>query len=246
MARPKYQQIADHYRERILNGELPQSSLLPSTPEIAELFQCAKGTVTQGLGQLHAEGILYANSRGTFVAKLKPVTVSASRRLDQALKTGSTLFPNECGNVLSAELVVPPLYVAEIFDQDPQNQVVRRTYIIGRNGNGDGRGKSVFAVDWHPAHHAALVPDLLSTAPGSVGTLVPQIEEATGRTITEGRDDMHARDADEREGNHLGVPKGGTILAGAHRWSDHEGVIIYGEWCLPYRHIVNYGYTLNR
>lgn len=71
----------------------------------------------------------------------------------------------------------------------------------------------------------------------------PGIQQATGRRIQAGRDDLHGRDADAREANFLGLRIGSPILAGAHRLWDDEGVIEYGEWCLPYRLVVGYEYS---
>ncbi|MGY0061035.1 hypothetical protein ACWY4P_31585 [Streptomyces sp. LZ34] len=71
----------------------------------------------------------------------------------------------------------------------------------------------------------------------------PRIQQATGRHIQVGRDDLHGRDADAREANFLGLRIGSPILAGAHRLWDDEGVIEYGEWCLPYRLVVGYEYS---
>ncbi|MGW5429939.1 GntR family transcriptional regulator, partial [Streptomyces sp. NPDC004059] len=98
-------------------------------------------------------------------------------------------------------------------------------------------------VTWYPAHFAASVPELLSTSNRSAPGLLAKVQETLGRTIRAGRDDIHSRDADAREANYLGLRIGSPILAGAHRLWDDEGVIEYGEWCLPYRLTVGYEYT---
>jgi GntR family transcriptional regulator len=84
---------------------------------------------------------------------------------------------------------------------------------------------------------------LLSTSRQSSPGILLKIQQATGRRIAFGRDDIHSRDADEREANFLGLRIGAPILAGAHRLWDGEGVIEYGEWCLPYRLAVGYEYS---
>lgn len=98
-------------------------------------------------------------------------------------------------------------------------------------------------MNWYPAQFAAIIPDFLSTAPSKHADLLPCLLEATNRTITNARDDMHGRAADEREANALGLPVTSPILAGAHRWSDNEGMIEYGEWCLPPRITIGYEYS---
>jgi GntR family transcriptional regulator len=129
--------------------------------------------------------------------------------------------------------------VAELFDIDEGGQVVRREWHTGK-----GQQRTGLHVTWYPAHFAASVPELLSTSNRSAPGLLAQIQQTLGRTIKAGRDDMHSRDADAREANYLGVRIGSPILAGAHRLWDDEGVIEYGEWCLPYRLTVGYEYTV--
>ncbi|CAM5679369.1 HTH gntR-type domain-containing protein OS=Streptomyces fumanus OX=67302 GN=GCM10018772_02690 PE=4 SV=1 [Streptomyces fumanus] len=73
----------------------------------------------------------------------------------------SFLAEGETSRVTAAELITPPLYVAEIFDLEAGDQVVRREGLAGR-----GKTRTVFAVTWYPAPFAALVPDLLNTARG--------------------------------------------------------------------------------
>lgn len=72
--------------------------------------------------------------------------------------------------------------------------------------------------------------------------MTSKVLEATGRKITHARDDMHARSPKAHEANHLGIPVGANILAGYHRWSDGNGVIEYGEWCLPQLMTIGYEY----
>ncbi|MFJ4799915.1 UTRA domain-containing protein [Streptomyces murinus] len=138
-----------------------------------------------------------------------------------------------------ATLIVPPLYVQDIFGLDDGDQVVMREWHVGRGSQRRG-----LHVAWYPVQFAALVPDLLSSDRTKVKSLLPKIIEATGRKPTHGRDDMHGRDADAREANYLGLRVGSPILAGAHRYWDDQGVIEYGEWCLPYRHVIGYEYEL--
>jgi GntR family transcriptional regulator len=148
-----------------------------------------------------------------------------------------TFMDGETSIVTAAQLVVPPVYVADVFDLDHGDQVVRREYVAGRSNV-----RVLFAVDWFPAQFAVLVPDLLSTAPGKNDGLTARVLEATDRTITAARDDMHGRAADAREAAALGLAIGAPILAGATRWGDAAGIIQYSEWCLPTRLTIGYEY----
>ncbi|MCP9988868.1 GntR family transcriptional regulator [Streptomyces sudanensis] len=238
MPSPKtFTKIADHFRERILSGELEPGAKLPTNREIAGQWQAAAATVSRALQALQVENFIRTTPRGTYVADDPRWTLSARDRLARVQRVKSFLAEGETSRVTAAELITPPLYVADLFDLEPGDQVVRREWLAGR-----GKTRTVFAVTWYPAPFAALVPDLLNTAPGRNHGLSARVLEATGRTITHARDDMHARPADAREASALGLPVGSPILAGAHRWSDAEGIIEYGEWCLPPRFTIGYEY----
>jgi GntR family transcriptional regulator len=235
MAEHPYERIAEHYRKKIRDRELAEGERLPTVAALAREWGMATGTIRHAMSWLQVEGYIRTSPRGTFVANEPPTGSTPHDRLNRMRRTGSTLATGETKLVTAAALVVPPLYVAEIFDLDPGDQVVRREFTTGI-----GRRRVMFAVNWYLAQMAAVVPDLLSTAPRKCDDAVKLIEGATGRRVKYERDAMHAREASEREANYLGVPIGDSILAGAHEWSDDEGLIEYGEWCLPKRLTIGY------
>ncbi|MCX5203001.1 GntR family transcriptional regulator [Streptomyces sp. NBC_00237] len=232
-----FTKISDHFRQRIMSGELEPGSKLPTNRDICGSWQTSAATVSRALQALQVEGYIRATPRGTFVEDNPVWTLSAADRLARVQRVKSFLADGETSRVTAASLMKPPLYVADILDLEHGDQAVRREYIAGR-----GQTRTVFAVMWYPAPFAALVPDLLNTAPGRNHGLTAKVLEATGRKITHARDDMHARHADAREASALGLEIGAPILAGAHRWSDAEGIIEYGEWCLPPRMTIGYEY----
>jgi GntR family transcriptional regulator len=236
-ARNTFSKIADHYRRQILTGELDSGVRLPTQREMCKSWGVSAATMTKALQQLVVEGYLFTSPRGTFVADDPTVTASGRDRLLQVQRVRSSLMEHESSIVTVAELKVPPLYVQEIFGLDPGDQLVRREFVTGR-----GRQRTMYQGVYYPAEFAARIPDLLSTAPGKNAGLLGRILEATGRTITHARDDMHGRNANQREASALGIPNGAAILAGVHRWSDEEGVIEYGEWCIPTRFTIGYEY----
>ncbi|MFD7901853.1 GntR family transcriptional regulator [Kitasatospora sp. NPDC059747] len=233
-----YTVIADHYRQRILSGELEPGTKLPSNKEICGRWGVAVATVSRALQHLQVEGYVRTSPRGTFVADDPRVTASSQERLARVSRRKSSLMDGETSRVTAAELVVPPLYVADLFDLDTGDQIIRREYVVGR-----GRARTMFAVSWYPAHFAALCPDLLSTNPARNDGMTARVLEATGRTITVGRDDMHAREASPREASALALSPGSAILALVHRWSDEQGIIEYTECCLPTRFTIGYDYA---
>lgn len=221
--------VAEHYRRQIRDGDLSPGTRLPSLREIADEHGVSQVTARTAMGWLKAERSIVTTQRGSYVSDRVSVGSSAQDRLTRAGSIASVLAQGETTRVLSAKLVVPPLYVAtDVFDLDPGDQVCRREYVTGK-----GSQRLMLAVDWYPATLAAVVPSLLSTAPGKAGRLLSDITEATGRSVTSGRDAVHARTADERESSRLGIPHGAPVLAGAHSWSDDQGLIVYGEWVIP-------------
>ncbi|MBW1604216.1 GntR family transcriptional regulator [Streptomyces sp. JJ66] len=234
-----YEQIAEQYRQLIRDGALAEGSRLPAIRDLATEHGVSTTTIRHALSWLQVEGYVRTSPRGTFVADEPPAVSSPHDRIGRLRRTGSILASGETKRVLAAGLVHPPNYVAELFGLEDGDQVCRREYVIGK-----GSRRQALAVDWYPATLAAAVGALLSTAPGRADDAVPLITEATGRTPRYGRDAMHARTADEREANYLGVAVGSCILAMAYEWSDDNGVIVYGEVCVPSRMDVGYHYSL--
>jgi GntR family transcriptional regulator len=233
-----YMQVAERIRRRILDGDLKEGEKLPPVRELAKREGVSVATLGRSLDQLQVEGYITTSRRGTFVANAPEVTASGYDRITRVLRTASVLADGETMIVTHAELLKPPQYVAEIFDLQDGDQVVRRQWHTGR-----GQQRTGLFVTWYPAHFAAAVPELLSTSRTSSPGLLLKIQQATGRRVTAGRDDLHGRDADAREAGYLGLRTGSPILAGVHRLWDEQGVIEYGEWCLPYRLAVGYEYS---
>ncbi|MFJ9691572.1 GntR family transcriptional regulator [Kitasatospora sp. NPDC101183] len=235
--RNTFMRIADHYRRLILTGELDPGTKLATQRELSKTWGVSIATVTGAVQQLVVEGYLLTSPRGTFVADEPEVTSAPRDRLLHVQRVRSSLMDHETSIVTVAELKVPPLYVQELFGLDPGDQLVRREFVTGR-----GKNRTMYQGVYYPAEFAALVPDLLSTAPGTNAGLLAKVLAATDRTIRHARDDMHGRSSNAREASALGISVGSPILAGVHRWSDERGVIEYGEWCIPARYTIGYEY----
>lgn len=234
-----YMQVAERIRRRILDGELPEGTKLPNQRDLAQREGVAVATLGRALDQLQVEGYITTSRRGTFVSSAPAVAPSTYDRIGRVLRHGTVLADGETMIVTDASLVVPPVYVADLLDIPPGDRVVRRQWHTGK-----GQTRTMLAVTWYPVHFAAAVPELLSTARGAdAGRLLARIQEATGRRVTAGRDDMHGRDADAREASFLGLKIGAPILAGVTRLWDDQGMIEYTEWCLPSRLAIAYEYS---
>lgn len=239
--------IAEVIRRQIRDGDLTPGHRIPSVRELAEQHGVAANTVRNALSWLRIEGYIVTTQRGSWVTDTPTTAATPRDILARAHRTGSTTGAGETKRVLSSALVVPPLYVAELYDQDPGEPLLRREYLTGT-----GPTRTALCVDWYAAALADTVPELLSTAPGNrtpdhPGTgnnLLALITERTGRRVTRGRDAMHARTADHREATRLAVPVGAPVLAVVHEWSDAASLIVYGERVMPARLTIGYEYDL--
>lgn len=239
-----FMQIAEHYRQQIRDGELAEGHRLDSIRDLAKEWSVSPATVAKALGQLQVEGFLRTSTRGTFVEDLAKSASTPADRLTRIRRLGTSHGPGEWTQTLSAEIVRPPSYVADLFGfEDAHARVVRRESVTMRAGL-----RAELVVTWHPAEYAELVPALLEqqrTNNGNEGVpLIRQIEDALGSTLTKGRDDIEAREASDREAGHLGIRVGAPTLCVVHRWSAGDDLVEYGERCLPPKHAFSYAYDL--
>ncbi len=78
LSAPLQQQIADHLAQQIISGELPDKSRLPSTVELAKLYNVTPVTIHKSLQHLVKRQLIERRSRqGTFVRSQERVNVIA-------------------------------------------------------------------------------------------------------------------------------------------------------------------------
>ena len=235
---PPYMQITDHYRRQIQDGELTEGQQLPTVAAVAKDWGVAHATAAKGIGQLQVEGLIITSPRGSFVAGREAKATTPQTRIERARRTGSTSGSGEHHRVNVAELVVPPPYVADLFDIAPGATVVHREWVTVED-----KTATTLTVTWHPADLAEQVPDLLGRESSHVGPMLSKIEAVAGK-ITRGRDYIHARGADAREAAALGLATGTAIAAGTWlAWSE-DRLVEYGEYCLPPRRTLSYPYEV--
>jgi GntR family transcriptional regulator len=229
---PAYAQIADHYRNQILQGELAPGERLPSIAEIAEEWGVAKATAAKAISRLQVEGAVWTSTQGTYASSDGVVVRTPGDRVRGSLPL--RIGHGEEVVVNAADLVAAPDYVASLLGIDPHSTIVRREEVTSSHGR-----PVMLAVDWIPAGDTRLAPDLLLRHPIEHGP-AHFIATVTGRRVTHYQDHLRGRSADAREAAELQIPIGSPVLAGVHVWSDQEGVILYGEWVLPADRVISY------
>jgi GntR family transcriptional regulator len=67
---PPYRQIAEILRRRILSGQYPPDSRIPTESELVEAYEVARTTARRAVGVLRDERLVYTvPQRGTYVSR---------------------------------------------------------------------------------------------------------------------------------------------------------------------------------
>ncbi|UQI43213.1 GntR family transcriptional regulator [Streptomyces sp. HU2014] len=220
-AAPPFMQIADHFRQKILDGVLAQDTKLPSIAEIAEEWGVATATAAKGIKQLQAEGYVRSSTQGTYVDLGKKLT-SGSDRLQLQRATGSGFRSGERVEIISAGLTPAPVDVAEALSVEEGAPVVRRQrrYV-------DDEGVITLSTSWLPGDFAESAPEL--TVPDTLPKMTfGLIEERTGRRAIRRRDVVALRPVPEDAAPLLGIEAGTLALTMTnYYWDQHGSVTEY-------------------
>ncbi|WP_447134309.1 GntR family transcriptional regulator [Micromonospora sp. LZ34] len=69
-AQPSFRRIVDEIAGKIKSGELKPGDKLPSTSQLADMYNVSTGTVYRALSLLHDRELIIGHSgRGTYVAE---------------------------------------------------------------------------------------------------------------------------------------------------------------------------------
>lgn len=226
--KPLWQQVADHYKEQILRGELREGDLLPSMREMAREFGVSQSTAQQALAHLHlAERLVATSTAGTIVAPPRAALSPQQRMRLAAAPSSETVTVTFAGITGAPAYIVPMLGLA-----DP---VIRREEVT-RLADGS---PSRLSVTWcHPAY-ADDVPELLETAPlpdpRGAGHLIAERHPGYDPSGLTGGIAFEARLAknDGRENVYLGLYPGAFVLAGVNGWRHGDDLLEYTEFVLP-------------
>ena len=67
---PPYRQIAAIIKRRILAGQYPPNTRIPTESELVETYEVARSTARRAVAALREEGLVYTvQARGTYVAE---------------------------------------------------------------------------------------------------------------------------------------------------------------------------------
>ncbi|MGB8384286.1 MAG: GntR family transcriptional regulator [Dermatophilaceae bacterium] len=197
---PRYREIAERFRSRILQGDLRPGDELPSERTLALEYGIARPTATRALELLRHEGLVESvQGSGTFVVDLHR---RAADRYRRSRELGRVYGAGERAVVLVAELAAsPPRYVSQALGVE--GPAVRRRRVILR----DDEPEEV-STSWFDGALAGAAPNLLVTERIRQGT-VAYVSSVTGRAASYAVDRMAAREAGAQDAADLALPQGG-------------------------------------
>lgn len=116
---PKYRQLLNILRDRILAGEFAPGDRLPSEEELSLTYALSRGTVRKAIAQLEAERLVHTEQGiGCFVQSMHPRAVPFHFLETPAPEQGTEY------EVLAQEVISAPLDVAERLHILPGERVI--------------------------------------------------------------------------------------------------------------------------
>ena len=127
---PKYLQIANNLRDRILGGEMQPGDEVPSERQLSADWGVSRPTATRALETMRVWGLVMSRQgSGTYVIDQGPLNRRARERYVKSRQTGRIYGPGERAEIVAAEWAEAPEHAgAELLEQD----VVRRDEALER------------------------------------------------------------------------------------------------------------------
>ncbi len=198
--RPLYAQIRDGLVARLMAGEWPPGTALPSEIALAEALGVSQGTVRKALDGLCADGALErSQGRGTFVPEQTPERANFHffRLINQL---GERALPELARQNFAT---IPARNHAAALQITPEDRV----HVIDRLRTIEG----VRAILETVIVPAALMPDLGERGP-LPNALYPHYQELYGISVLRAEDALDAVAADHGAAMLLSVPVGSPLL----------------------------------
>lgn len=214
MPQLKYEQIADHLRGRITEGEFGPGDVLPSGRDLCEQFGVSRATVIKAMDILRHDGVVVAKQGSGFTVTKTPVARPAGGRGGQSRITGGRPF-NRLG---SPTREVPPERIRDALQLALGSKALRRARLVLEPS---GLPHS-HVVAWFPPDIAEACPRLSQDGPIAEGT-THYVTRLTGRPPAQGADAHTVRLASRDEAETLGLTIPCAVGVTLHTAYDLEG-----------------------
>lgn len=212
---PLYHQMFTLLRDRILSGEVPRGSRIPTEFDLAESFGVSRITAKRALDELAAEGLVERRrGKGTHVIhRSQPKPMSSP--LTGLLENLEVLAEHTRVRLLGFRRAPPPEPIRQLFDCDPRQTLVHAIRLRLRGDTPFGYYTSWTRTD-HPAFDEA----------GLSNTSRLKLFETAGIQFKQVEQVLSAVNADAISAMHLEVEPGNALLSLERRSYDGEGNLV--------------------
>lgn len=225
---PPYYQIYQHYRQKIISGDLVPGDRLPSAADLNNEWGISKATAARVSSSLQADGLAKSVSGvGLIVTETRPAE-SGPDRLVSVRRTGRVYPPGQRAAISAAGLVPADADVAARLGLEAGESVIERVRITYQD-----EVPVSASTSYHPGRYADLAPKLLHVdriieGPG-------YLEAKLGRPATRATQEIDGRQATPEEQDLFGLDAGACVLAGWNTLSTEDGEVIeYGKSVRPF------------
>ena len=228
---PRYQQVAEELRARIVSGELAEGAQLPTESALCSHYGISRFTAREALRRLQTEGLIRRRrGSGTIVS-------TAPQQLRQPLSDVADLLQYAAGSEFSFEprglVTLSPQRAEELgVDVGPWVTLWGTRRLVA-----DGRMLAVTEVFIDPAleaHVGALKPGRQ--------TLFSQLAAAAGFRIGSISQSISAMAAGHQEAAALGIPRRAPVLRIVRIYHDEAGRVV--EISVSYHPGERFTYTM--
>ncbi|WP_322770257.1 GntR family transcriptional regulator [Frankia sp. Cr1] len=211
-ALPKYLQIANHIRDKILADDLRPGDEVPSERALAADWNVSRPTATKALEALRTQGLVGSRQgAGTFVLDQVRLHRRARDRYRHSRETGKIYTTGEWAEIVAAESTDLTEYAAEALGLPFPGRGIRRRRIT----HSEDGPRSEVSTSWYAPALADVAPLLLQRERIRHGTLA-YVEEKTGRRGRYARDTIAARLASDLERAELELGDGPAAVLVVH------------------------------
>lgn len=228
---PPYQQVADHLREQIIDGELSDGHFVPSERALMEQWQISCATATKALAALRSLGLVESKiGVGTVVRPLPPGWVddgdvedppSPHERHAHMRSTGEIRYSNATSTILVAELRPAPADVRRVLHLDADEDAICRERVSRRHGT-----PVELCTSWFRRELQRPCPRLLTPERISEGT-TRYLERRLDVSVARIRETDRAIAAGRHDGAHLQVDPTRPILTTRVEILTDHGTLAY-------------------
>jgi len=208
---PKFVQMANRVRDRILSGDLGAGDEVPSERVLAIEWGVARPTAARALQELRRLGLVESRQgSGTYVRGQIDIHRRARDRYARSRTAGRVYSEGEWATIVSAKMARAPARIAAAMGIAAGEMIGRRHRITG-----DANGPNEISTSWFPPQIVVEAPRLLDRERIREGSLA-YIETCIGRRGVVARDELSARLALAGERRELALDDPAAVLVVLH------------------------------